>query len=533
MRKVPTCCALLLGLLLPIALQAQGTGQISGVVTSDVRQPVGGVNVAVLGTALRVVTGADGRYTIPNVPEGRQIVQTTSIGYATQQLTVTVSGGSTSVANFQLASEAVELSEVVVVGYGTQRREQVTGAVTTVTADKFVQGPARDAASLIAGRMPGLAVTQSSGNPLSGTQIQLRGRTTMQGPTNPLILVDGVPGGLQTVAAEDIETISVLKDGSAAAMYGSRASNGVILVTTKRHAGGNPTLRYDGYISQSNLYRSPDFLTANDYRRLRTEGFAFDDKGTTTNWQDEVLREPMSYRHNLSLTGGAFNTNYTASLNLENEQGIFNRSDNREITARANIRHLMFDGKLEAEANLLNRTQKNFTGADYNYAWRQALIHNPTDSVVSASGRWLETPGYFYVNPVALIEEVNGEAESRTTRLHGTLAFRPIRQLRLSLMGGTSTNNALSGSATTFQHSSNTVNNSGGTAGRSTSSSQERIAELTGTFADRIGDHNFTLLGGYGYQDSKSTRTSTPAIRVSRPTCSTGTCCSAARAARG
>jgi TonB-dependent SusC/RagA subfamily outer membrane receptor len=221
----------------------------------------------------------------------------------------------------------------------------------------------------------------------------------VQGPTNPLILIDGVPGGLQTVAAEDIETISVLKDGSAAAMYGSRASNGVILITTKRHQGGAPTLRYDGYVGQSTINNSPDFLTARDYRRLIGEGYGFEDLGFETNWQDQVTRQPVSYRHNLSLSGGAFNTNYTASVNLENEEGIFNRSDNNEITARANIRHQMFDGKLEAEANLVSRTQKNFTGPDFNYAWRQAMIRNPTDRVREDNGVWQERTGYFYVNP--------------------------------------------------------------------------------------------------------------------------------------
>src|SRR5690606_4739870 len=112
-----------------------------------------------------------------------------------------------------------------------------------------------------------------SGDPRAGSQIQLRGRTTIQGPTAPLVLIDGVPGDLETVPPQDIESISVLKDGSAAAVYGTRGSNGVILITTKRHVGGEPTLRYDGYVSQSTIYKRPEFLTASDYRRLISEGF--------------------------------------------------------------------------------------------------------------------------------------------------------------------------------------------------------------------------------------------------------------------
>lgn len=501
MRVKTLCCALFAGLLLPLQLQAQGTGQITGAITSEAGQPLPGIQVAVLGTALRTITGQDGRYNLTNVPLGRQIVQAASIGYATQEFTVSVSAGAAAVADFRLQTRAVALREVVVVGYGTQRREQVTGAVASVSSEEFNKGPARDAAALIAGKMPGLAVVQPSGDPRSNAQIQLRGRTTVQGPTNPLILIDGVPGDLETIPAEDIETISVLKDGSAAAMYGSRASNGVILITTKHHQGGAPTLRYDGYVGQSTIYNSPDFLNAADYRRLIGEGYTFQDLGFNTNWQDQVLREPASYRHNLSLTGGAFNTNYTASLNLENEEGIFNRSDNNELTARANIRHQMFDGKLEAEANLVSRTQKFFNGPDFNYAWRQTLIRNPTDRVKDENGVWQERTGYFYVNPAVLIEEQNGEFEGRSTRLHGTLTLRPTNQLRFSLMGGTSRENELRGSATTFEHSSNTQGNSGGTANRSTDSDLDRILEFTGTFTNSFGSHNLTVLGGYSYQD--------------------------------
>jgi TonB-linked SusC/RagA family outer membrane protein len=293
----------------------------------------------------------------------------------------------------------------------------------------------------------------------------------------------------------------VLKDGSAAAVYGSRASNGVILITTKRFAGGAPTLRYDGYVSQSALYKSPDFLNAADYRRLIGEGVGFTDLGFDTDWQSQVIREPVNHRHNLTLSGGATNTNYTASVNYENTEGIFRRSDNQEVTARANIRHLMFDGRLEAEANLLSRTEKNFFGSNFDATWRQTLIRNPTDRVRDDAGNWQERGTYMYWNPAALIDEQNGEEEERTTRLHGTLTLRPIESLRLSVMGGTSRRNYLNGTATTFKHQSNTQGNSGGTASRRTESGVDRIVELTGTLTEQVANHNFTLLGGYGYQD--------------------------------
>src|SRR5690606_34610631 len=189
-----------------------------------------------------------------------------------------------------------------------------------------------------------LAVSTPSGDPRAGTRVSLRGATTISGPREPLVLVDGVPGTLETVAPADIESISVLKDGSAAAVYGSRASNGVILITTKKFRGGAPTIHYDTYASYSTLYRTPDFLDADDYRRLIEEGYAFEDLGYETDWQDEVLRNPISQNHSLTLSGGASNTSYTASFNYEDAEGIFLRSDNREMTGRINVNHSMWDG---------------------------------------------------------------------------------------------------------------------------------------------------------------------------------------------
>lgn len=503
MRARTILPALLLNLLVPWSLQAQATGQITGIIKSDLGQVLAGVRVAVRDTRLNTVSGDNGRYMIRNVPAGAHVLEVSSLGFGSREIPVMVTAGEPAIVDVELETRAIALDQVVVVGYGTQRREEITGAVANVSADQFVEGPARDAASLIAGKVPGLLVNTHRGDPRSTTQINLRGRTTVQGPTNPLILVDGVPGELSTVAPEDIEAISVLKDGSAAAVYGSRASNGVILITTKRHTGGEPTLRYDGYVAQQTIYNRPEFLTAEDYRRLIGEGYGFRDFGYSTDWLSEILRSPTSHRHNLTLSGGATNTNYNVSVNVENTEGIMIRSDNREVSGRANVRHAMFDGRLEAEANLVSRTQKYFNGPDFDWAWQMATSRNPTDRVKDDDGKWLETAtgALRYQNPVSLIMEHNGEVENRVQRMHGTVSLRPIDRLRLSIMGGTSKENTTSGSATTFQHQNHTQQNSGGEAQRGASSDVDRTLEITGTYSGQIGDHSFTLLSGYGYQD--------------------------------
>ena len=501
MRSRIIGCALLLGFLLPGIGRAQAPGRIAGAVTSDDGRPVPNAQVSVQGTRFGARSDSSGHYRIVGVPAGQYSVRATSLGHGASMLNVTVTAGAEATVDFKLPVVAAQLEQVVVTGYGEQRRGEITSAVANVTSDQFVQGPARDAGSIIAGKVPGLAITTPSGDPRSGTQISLRGVTTISGSTNPLILIDGIPGNLNTVAAPDIDAVSVLKDGSAAAIYGSRASNGVILITTKRHAGNKPSLRYDGYLSQQAIYNRPDFLTAADYRRLKADGKDFQDLGSSTDWQKSILRSPMSQRHNVSIDGGDLSTNYTGSLTYDQAQGIFLRSVNQEVTARANIRHTMFNGKLGVNAHFVNSTQDYFTGPDYNWAWRQALIRNPTDQVKTADGYWQERGTYMYQNPVGLIDEQNGQYEGRDVRLNGTVTAQPFESLKLALTGGTTRFSSLSGTATTFKHVNTTLNGQNGTASRNSSSNVDRILEGTGTYSHAFGSNDVTLLGGYSYQD--------------------------------
>lgn len=303
------------------------------------------------------------------------------------------------------------------------------------------------------------------------------------------------------MAPQDIESIVVLKDGSAAAVYGSRASNGVLLITTKRHrSGAEPTIRYDAFASVQTLYKTPDFLDADDYRRLQAQGFDFENFGSTTDWQALLLRQPVSYTHNVTISGGADNTNYTANLGYEDGQGIFERSEQQEMTGRINVGHVMFDGRLQADLNLLTRVETSFDGTNYDYTWRQVLIRNPTDRVYDDDGTYQLRGTYFYPNPVGLVNEFNGDSEDRNLRLHGTVRLRPIDNLTLSILAGTEKASMLFGSSNT-ESAVNSGLSSTVFANRRTESSEDRIIELAGTYAGDIGGHSFTLLGGYSYQD--------------------------------
>jgi TonB-dependent starch-binding outer membrane protein SusC len=511
MRARLTGCTLLLGLLLPWTVQAQQTGTITGRITAeDTGQPLSSVTVNVVGRQWGAVSNADGRYAITGVAPGTYEVVVSLLGYAQQSTEgVTVQAGSSATVDIALRPQAVALPEIVAVGYGsTVRREEITSAVASVTAEQFIVGPAQDAASVIAGKLPGLVVRTTTGDPRGNTEINIRGQSTMNGSTQPLVVVDGIPAdsasqGLQLIPPEDIESITVLKDGSAAAVYGSRASNGVILITTKKHQGGAATFRYNGYASASTIANRPNFMTAADFRRLEAEGvggsFITDltNGEVSTNWQDVLLRKPVSFRHNLSISGGSSETNYTASLDYEDTEGIFIRSDNRELTGRFNVGHSMFDGRLTVNANLVSGVREYTSGLNYNYAWRQALIRNPTDRVYDENGEYQERGGYFYENPLRMLVEDEGNYEGRTTRLHGTVNLAPVDNLRLTLLAGTTRSSSLVGTAETFDALVGT--NAG--ASRSTNSGVDRLLQLTGGYNRMLNSHSMSVEGGYDYQD--------------------------------
>ncbi|MCK7557585.1 carboxypeptidase-like regulatory domain-containing protein [Chitinophaga sedimenti] len=276
--------------------------KISGTVTDESGTPLPGVGVKVKGQNTGVVTDATGKYSI-TVPVESSTLVFSYIGFTAQEVSV---GGRTTV-NVKLLATETSLNAVVVVGYGTQKRERVTTAIASVKSENFVKGAVQDAAQLVRGKVAGLNVITPDANPTSTAQINLRGITTITSGTSPLVLIDGVPGTLTTVAPEDIESVDVLKDGSAAAIYGTRGTNGVILITTRKVSGEMPaTIDVNTYVTAQRITRKLDFMNAAQYRQLVAQGKpgAYD-YGATTNWLDEITRTPISQVYNVSLRGGS------------------------------------------------------------------------------------------------------------------------------------------------------------------------------------------------------------------------------------
>jgi len=488
--------------------EVQQQVNIQGKVTDEKGEALPGVTVKVKNGQTGTATDADGKFRIAVNPGA--VLVFSYLGFQELELPVT----NKTTMDVVMKGSLANLQEAVVIGYGTQRRGDVTSAVATVKSEDFVKGPVLDAGQLLQGKVAGLTIATPSGNPTDGSQILLRGNTTLFGANaNPLVIIDGIPGDLKTVAPEDIESIDVLKDGSSAAIYGVRGSNGVIIVTTKRAKGSfSNTVDYSGYATTQVISKKLDMLTAQDYRDQIKAGtrLASWDAGSTTDWLKEATRTPLTQVHNLTIRGGNATTNYLASANYRALQGIFRKSDNNTFSGRIDINHSMLDDKLKLNVGLLNQTNnytRNNNGDNSFNGWiyRQTVIRNPTEPVRNAEGDFYEQTGNFdYENPLALLYESDGEAKNVNSRMNATLTYRPINHLKLSALFSYARFNGNKGYAETKKHISNIKSGVNGFASMASDLSIDRLTEWTAEYSKSFNAHNFTLLGGYGYQENES-----------------------------
>ena len=325
----------------------QQTVTITGIVKDKEGEPVIGANVLEKGTSNGVITNIDGEYTL-KVKGPKSVLVISYIGYETQEFSV----GANRKINATLQEDSKMIDEVVVIGYGTQRKGDVTSAITSVKAEDFTIGKIGDAAELVKGKIAGLSIVKSSGDPTETSSIMLRGLTTVKGSVTPLVLVDGVEGSLTTVAPENIASIDVLKDASAAAIYGTRGANGVILITTKSgkrdsHASAN----YSGYVSFSNWTKKSDFMDTHDVLYGMT---SFNYEGYDTDWLAAITRK-AGYRqnHSLTLDGGSKNSTYSANVTYSDEQGIMRKSDNRNLKMQLDFTQYALNDWLKFNVNAL------------------------------------------------------------------------------------------------------------------------------------------------------------------------------------
>ncbi len=473
--------------------------KVTGTVKDVNGEVIIGASVVEENTTNGTITDISGNFVL--TVSDNAVVKVSYIGYVAQEVKA-VQGKPL---NIVLREDTKTLDEVVVIGYGIQRKGDVTSSVASIKSEDFSKGAVKDVGQLIQGKVAGLAITNPSGDPTSGTQIKLRGTNTIGGAnTDPLVLIDGVPGSLSTVAPEDVESVDVLKDGSAAAIYGTRGTNGVILITTKQAKGAQiNSVEYNGYVSTSQIVKKLDMLTADEFRAM----YPTEDHGANTDWLEEITRTPLTHVHNLSLQGGNSSTSYIANLNYKSGQGIMLKSGIESFQGRIEILHKMFDGKLQLKFGMIGKKNQfsstSSAGSFNGYTYRQAILRNPTDPVKNEDGTWYENLNKFeYENPVARLEESTGNVKNTEMRYLGNIIYNPLKDLKLTAMMSYVRSNRNHGYSESLEHISALRDGYFGWSSVGANTRMEKLFELTALYSKSINDHKFSVLGGYSYNET-------------------------------
>jgi len=391
------------------------TGSISGKVLDEKRQSLPGASVTIDGTTLGSTTDLNGNYKINGLKPGTYTLTAQFIGYNALKKTLTVTDNANMIADFQMVSSTQSLNEVVVIGYGTERKKDLSGSIATVTSRDFQKGQITTPEQLIAGKVAGVSVISNSGAPGAGSQIRIRGGASINGSNDPLIVIDGVPlsptgisgaaNPLSLINPNDIESFSILKDASAAAIYGNRASNGVIIITTKKGQSGKPQINFSTQFSVAKLPKEAPVLSASQFRNyINANDTAATSNGkykallgtANTDWQKQIYQTAYSTDNNLSVSGSAGKLPYRVSVGYTNQNGILKTSSLERYTTAINLSPTLFTDHLKINFNV--------KGADVNQRFTNdatigsAINFNPTVPVYSGNNSLYG--GYFeYTDP--------------------------------------------------------------------------------------------------------------------------------------
>lgn len=470
--------------------------EVTGTVTDDAGAPLQGVSVILKGSSSGTSSDASGKYSLNLPNEGVLVFSFT--GYATQE----VASANKPVINIKLLPEERKLEEVVVVGYGTQRRRDISGAVAVVAEKDFNKGVTQTAADLLQGKVAGLTVTTEGGDVTARQTIRLRGTSSLTGSSAPFVVIDGVPGmDMNSVAPQDIESISVLKDAAATAIYGSRSASGVILITTKKGKGGRQQIQFNNYIAIDKVANKPDLLTAAEWRAYTTEqGMDVGglDLNANTDWFNEIMRTGISNNHNLSLTGGNDKSNYRASLNYLNRKGIMRDNELQRLNGLFTINQKMIDDKLNVSLTG-GIVQSDFTPTNgYNTVLAYTML--PVYPLKNPDGSWFEKFDWEQGNPVHNVEENSNK--NKTTHLYGNANIKArlfngftagVNLFKQRMTQDGSRYNAITTQAGRTDR---------GYAVRENSVWDKNLMEITGEYERDFNNHNVKLLGGYSYEEN-------------------------------
>ncbi|MGB4576673.1 MAG: SusC/RagA family TonB-linked outer membrane protein [Paludibacter sp.] len=407
------CCTLLF---LEInTVWANNPVNVRGTVTDESGKALPGVNIRVKSNDAGVITGIDGKYQI-DLPSESETLIFSYIGYASQEINTSKQ----KVIDVTLSEDVKTIDEVVIIGYGKTTKKEITGSISTLKSENFNQGSFSNAAGLLQGKIAGLSVVNPSGaDPQARYEIILRGTNTLTSGQGPLIIIDGVAGAdMKNINFQEVETIDVLKDGSAAAIYGTRGTNGVVIITTKQARKGKTTVEYQAVTTIQLAPRMVENLTADEFRstiNIYVPTRISSIYNGNTDWFKEVTRDaPFSHKHNLAISGGNEEFSHRTTINVEQNQGLLKNNNLSKILAKSNISQKALNGLLNMNYNSFY-TMRKYNPANYDIFY-QAFIHNPTEPVYEPSNElsggynWVD--GISYYNPVAMLNEETKEGET-------------------------------------------------------------------------------------------------------------------------
>jgi TonB-dependent starch-binding outer membrane protein SusC len=528
-------CVLILFTLFSFVANAQNT--IKGVITSKDGSALSGVSVIVKGSGIGTQTAPDGSFTI-TVPKNSNTLIISAIGYTRQE--VKISGQS--LINISLQSTTSTLADVVVIGYGTAKKKDLTGSIAQVTSKDFQKGNIVSPDQLIAGKVAGVEVTSNSGAPGAGSTIRIRGGASLNASNDPLLVIDGVPmdnngisgaaNALSTINPNDIESFSVLKDASAAAIYGSRASNGVIIITTKRGRVGKPVVTFNTNFSIANIEKKVSVLTPDQFRAFIEANGSSDSQKLlgqySTDWQDQIYQTALSTDNNLSVSGGYKNMPYRFSLGYLNQEGILKTDKLSRYSLGANVTPHFFDDHLKIDLNL--KTTLSETRFANQGAIGSAVSFNPTKPVYSGSSRfggYYEYPDSTSVtglkslsplNPLGLLLQQRNLSEVRRVITNALIDYKvhflPDLHVNLNLGydGATGLGTVFVPDSAASNYKRSTDKKHGGVNNKYLQKKANSLLEIYLSYGHDLKSikSRVDIVAGYAYQDFKTTGFSFP-----------------------
>ena len=475
--------------------------KVSGTVLDATGEPLIGVSVLEAGTSNGVVTDFEGQFTL-TVKQGAQVTFS-YVGYLSQ--TLPAKNGM----KVTLQEDNKVLNEVVVVGYGTMRRKDVTSSITTVKAEDLNRGVFTDPGQMLQGKVPGLVVS-STADPNGSPSITLRGASTLRsGAMSPYYVVDGIPGvDISIVSPDDIESIDVLRDATATAIYGSKAANGVIIITTKKGEKERTNVTYNGYVAFDKILKTYDVCTADELRNYASKNnVTLKDGGANVDWQDQVLRTGISHNHNVGISGGNGRTNYMISGNLMKREGVIKMTGMDRFNVRSLVSTKTLKDRLTLSLSLNSMYGKHF-GVPTNGKGESVLdamnYYSPTNAVKNADGSWTIGQGSKNYNPLALMEENTSETIWKRNQFIGKATLEIIKGLLWNVNYSWSNYQSTYSAYNTRNSQIEGIGNKNGQASRNTYFGREQTFETYLNYGFTAGKNKVDLMAGYTWEEKKN-----------------------------